>query len=112
MHDKSKKYLADIQTSIIAIDQYLNHERNYEKFRGNKLIKRAIEREFEIIGEAMNRILKLDPHIQIRHAKRIVSLRNHIIHAYDTVVDEIIWGIIINHLPKLEKEVDGLLSEN
>ncbi len=59
----------------------------------------------------MNRILKLDPDIQIMHAKRIVSLRNHIIHAYDAVVDEIIWGIIVNHLPKLEKEVNHLLQE-
>ncbi len=50
MHDKSKKYLADIQTSIIAIDQYLNHERNFEQFQGNRLLKRGIEREFEIIG--------------------------------------------------------------
>lgn len=112
MDDRVKKYLSDIQSSILAIDSYLNQERNFEFFKNNQLVKRAVEREFEIIGEAMNRILKVDPTIKIENSKRIVGLRNHIIHAYDSVLEEIIWGIVMNHLPRLEEEVNALLQES
>jgi len=73
-------------------------------------LKRAIERDLEIIGEAMNRILREDPDLQIENAKRIVGLRNQIIHGYDSVSDENIWGIVINHLPKLKTKVEKLIE--
>ena len=57
----------------------------------------------------MNKILKIEPNINIKHAKDIVNLRNRIIHAYNNVDDEIIWAIVINHLPKLQGEVEALL---
>ena len=50
----------------------------------------------------MNRILKEDEDIEIHNARRIVGLRNQIIHGYDTVSDENIWGIVIYHLPDLK----------
>jgi uncharacterized protein with HEPN domain len=59
-------------------------------------LKRAIERNLEIIGEAMGRILKEDPSITISNAKRIVGFRNQLIHGYDMVSDENVWGIVIN----------------
>jgi len=74
------------------------------------LLKRAIERNLEIIGEAMSRILKEEPLFPIENAKRIIGLRNQIIHGYDSVSDENIWGIVINHLPKLKIEISSLLS--
>ena len=112
MDDRITKYLEDIKRSIQSIHDYLGDKRDFNEFQGNKLLKRGIEREFEIIGEAMNRILKIEPEINIKHAKRIVGLRNHIIHAYDSVLDEILWGIIVNHLPKLQEEVKRLLNES
>ncbi|CAN1566813.1 COG2361 Uncharacterized conserved protein [Spirosomataceae bacterium] len=63
------------------------------------MLKRAIERNLEIAGEAMSRILKEDPEIAISNAKRIIGLRNQIIHGYDSVSDENIWAILINHMP-------------
>ena len=80
----------------------------------NLLLKRAIERELEIIGEAMNRIIKRDENfiLQIEEAKSIISLRNYIIHSYDSVSDENIWAIIQNHLPKLKTQVEILLNHN
>jgi len=71
----------------------------------------SVERELEIIGEATNRILKLQLDIEITSAVKIVDQRNLIIHAYDSIDDEMIWGIVVNHLPKLKKEVAGLLGE-
>jgi uncharacterized protein with HEPN domain len=63
------------------------------------MLKRAIERNLEIAGEAMSRILKEDPEIAISNAKRIIGLRNQIIHGYDSVSDENILAILINHMP-------------
>src|SRR5664280_1815310 len=92
-------------------DSFFNTESlNFENYKGNPLLKRAIERNLEIIGEAMNRILKEDPDFNLENAKRIIGLRNQIIHGYDTVSDESIWGIITIHLPKLKTEVDSLIK--
>ena len=82
-----------------------------QEYKGNLLIKRAVERNLEIIGEAMNRILNIEPNIPIDHAHRIVGLRNQIIHGYDTVSDENIWGILINHLPNLKIRVFEMIEE-
>jgi uncharacterized protein with HEPN domain len=72
--------------------------------------KRAVERNIEIIGEAMNRILKENSEIEISNSRKIVAVRNRIIHGYDSVSDDLVWGIIINQLPILKVEVEQLLS--
>lgn len=77
----------------------------------NKLLRRAVEREFEIIGEATNRILRIDKEFPLKNAGRIISLRNYVIHGYDKVDNVIIWGIISRDLPELRKEVANLLLE-
>ncbi len=110
MKDRVRKWLLDIQTSIKSVKEYLGEQRNFFDYQQNKMLKRAVEREFEIIGEATNRILQHVPDIEISSARKIVGLRNHIIHAYDSVSDEIIWGIIVNNLPALEAEVEILLE--
>ena len=104
-----KKYLYDIQISIESIYEYLGEKRDFNQYRENKLLRRAVERELEIIGEAASRILKLDPDISIENARRIVDLRNWVIHGYDKVDDILIWGIITNHLPKLKTQIDLLI---
>jgi uncharacterized protein with HEPN domain len=63
----------------------------------------------EIIGEATNRIIKINPTIDISNARRIVSLRNWVIHSYDNVDNVIIWGIIDKDLPLLKTQVDNIL---
>lgn len=104
------KYLHDIKDSIDSINQYLGDKRDFNEYAQNKLLKRAIERELEIIGEATNKILKIVPDIDISDSKRIVSLRNWIIHGYDQVDDIIIWGIIYKDIPKLKLQIDRLLG--
>ncbi len=73
--------------------------------------KRAVERNVEIIGEAMSRILKVESKIEISNSRKIVDVRNRIIHGYDSVSDDVIWGIVILNLPVLQKEVEKLLNE-
>ncbi|WP_316768215.1 DUF86 domain-containing protein [Pedobacter frigiditerrae] len=72
--------------------------------------KKAVERNIEIIGEAINRILKEKPDFSIENARNIVGTRNKIIHSYDNISDEIIWTIIVRELPKLKVEVQGYLQ--
>lgn len=105
-----KKYLLDIQDSINGIYEYLGEVRDYKVFSSNRMMKKAIEREFEIIGEAMKRVLDLNPDIQITNARKIVDFRNWVIHGYDHVDDVIVWGIIIKDLPRLKEEVASLLE--
>jgi uncharacterized protein with HEPN domain len=104
-----KKYLYDIKVSIDSIFEFLGEKRDFSEYQQNKLLRRGVEREIEIIGEAINRILKLDIDIQIDNARKIVDTRNWVIHGYDKVDDVVIWGIISNHLPKLKDEVEKLL---
>ena len=104
-----KMYLLDISNSIDSIFEYLGNESNFKLYDTNKLIRRAVERELEIIGEATNRIIKINPTIDISNARRIVSLRNWVIHSYDNVDNVIIWGIIDKDLPLLKTQVDNIL---
>jgi len=111
MKREIKKYLFDIKVSIDSIYDYLGEKRNFFEYQENKLLRRAVEREIEIIGEATNRILKLDSTISIENARQIVDTRNWVIHGYDKVDDVVIWGILSNHLPKLRIEIEKLLED-
>ena len=108
-----KKWLHDISHSIEEVEQhhFKIFKKNFKEYQKNPTLKRAVERNLEIIGEAVNRILKKDTKIKITNAKSIVGLRNHIIHSYDNITDEMIWAIISKHLPKLKKEIKSLLKE-
>ena len=110
MKTEIKKFLYDIQESINSIFEYIGKSKDFKEYRKNKLLRRAVEREFEIIGEAMNKILKIDKNLPVKHARRIVDLRNWVIHGYNKVDDVIVWGIITNDLPKLKAEVEKLLD--
>lgn len=105
------KYLYDMQQSILSIYEYLGDKRDFIVYENNKLLRRAVERELEIIGEAANHLLNLQPDIKIDNARKIVDLRNFVIHGYDKVDNVIIWGVISKDLPKLKEQVDYLLSQ-
>ncbi len=88
----------------------MGDKRDFSVYIANKMLRRAIEREFEIIGEAMNRIERLDPKIEISSKKQIINMRNRVIHGYDKIDDEIVWGTIVRHLPTLKIEIYNLLK--
>lgn len=109
MNPKSLKYILDIESVIGEIEALKDHVgNNFIEFQKNLLAKRAAERELEIIGEAINKLQKLEPEIKITAVEKIVGLRNLIIHAYDSVDDEIIWGIIQKDIPILKTEILNL----
>jgi uncharacterized protein with HEPN domain len=110
MSDEARKYLLDISEAIKHIDQPLGGKRDFHVFDQNLTIQRAVERELEIIGEAISRLLKLSEAIIISQARQIVNLRNRVIHAYDAVDKVILWGVIMKYLPMLTEEVQTLLA--
>lgn len=112
MNEKVLKCLYDIRLAIQEIDSYIVlRKRTFVHYSSDIILKRATERNLEIIGEAISRILKEDPEFPLINARRIVGLRNQIIHGYDSVSDENIWGIIINYIPELKEEVEKLIAE-
>lgn len=111
MDERILKWLFDIKLAIEEIDSYFeSSEMDFFAYKKNLMLKRAVERDLEIIGEAINRIIKRDPGFEdkITNAKAIIGLRNQVIHAYDNISDENIWSILINHLPKLKSEIEIL----
>lgn len=107
-----KSWLYDIQSSIMEIDSFFTDiPKEFSSYKNDLRTKRAVERNIEILGEAISRIMAKDATIEITNARKIVDTRNRIIHGYDSVSDEIIWSIVINHLPILQDEVLLLLGE-
>ena len=104
-----KKLLLDLKISCEEIQEF-SKEKSFEEFCDDRLLQLGLEREFEIIGEAMSRIDKIDPEIKISSKKQIISMRNRVIHGYDKIDDEIVWGTIIRHLPVLKTEVSKLMN--
>jgi uncharacterized protein with HEPN domain len=109
MQLKVLKYLLDIESVIQEIETIKSKtENNFNNFKADIILQRAVERDLEIIGEAIRKIVEEEPNIQISSAKNIIGLRNIISHAYDAVEPEMIWGIIQNNVPILAEEIKEL----
>ena len=107
-----KTWLYDILNAITEIDSFFGDQpKEFSAYKNDTRTRRAVERNIEIIGEATNRILQKDDKIELSNSRKIVDTRNRIIHGYDTVSDEIIWGIVIQYLPILKTEIEQLLGE-
>ncbi len=112
MNERIEKSLYDILQMIDEIDGYFaDGERKYANFVNDTRTRRAVERNVEIIGEAVNRIFKVNPDYPITAGRKIVNMRNLVAHAYDSLDTEMIWMIVINHLPPLRAEVEKLLAQ-
>lgn len=111
MSPEEKKLLLDISEAIRNIDIHLEGRRIFDEFATNITKRRAVERELEIIGEATNNLLKIDPDSPLSFARKIVDLRNRVIHAYDAVDETIIWKVIVKDIPLFQTEVQDLLSQ-
>lgn len=110
MDDLTRKCLHDILDSIAGIESYLGEKRDFFDYKNSRILRKAVEREFEIIGEAMTRILRAEPNIPITDKHKIIGMRNTVAHGYDKVEDEVVWGAISRHLPLLKTEIEQLLK--
>ncbi len=115
MDDRILKWLYDVKIAIEEIESFFEgEEKNLFKYKNSLILKRAVERNLEIIGEAMNRIKQSDAEFlnKISESRSIIGLRNHVIHSYNNISDESIWSILTNHLPKLKAEVNELIENS
>ncbi|MEQ9423681.1 MAG: DUF86 domain-containing protein [Cyclobacteriaceae bacterium] len=110
MRDEIVVWLNDILQAIEEIEEFLPEHKNFFEFQNDLKTRKAIERNIEIIGEAVNRILSVDPQFSISKARKIVDTRNRIIHGYDSVSEEIIWSIVVRDLGILKNEVTKHLA--
>jgi uncharacterized protein with HEPN domain len=100
MQLESKKLLEDVRLACERILEFTK-DKTLNDYTCNDLLRSGVERQFEIIGEALNRLVKIAPDVanQISHHKRVISFRNILIHGYDIVEDPIVWDVITNDLP-------------
>ena len=109
MQHDAEKLTYDILSAAKDIQQFVG-DMSFDQYHADKLVKAAVERKFEIIGEALNRLSRLSPKTvsAIREHEKIISFRNLVIHGYDLVSDPIVWDVIENKLPLLIEDVEGL----
>lgn len=112
MDNRAKKLLFDVIQSGRSIREWCAG-RTFFEYEKDRQLRKAVEREFEIIGEALNRLTQADPSTAARIGglNRIVGFRNRIIHGYDAVDDATVWGVAEDHLPRLLGEVEQLLRD-
>eukprot|EP00831_Metopus_contortus_P080032 TRINITY_DN8087_c0_g1_i18.p2 TRINITY_DN8087_c0_g1~~TRINITY_DN8087_c0_g1_i18.p2 ORF type:complete len:132 (+),score=16.74 TRINITY_DN8087_c0_g1_i18:95-490(+) len=107
-----RRVAAMFKESIDSIETYLGSNSTFKEYTNNKMLRRAIEREFEIIGEAIKHVDRISCDIDISCKKQIIGMRNRVIHGYDKVDNDVVWGVIIRHLPVLKQEVQCLLDNS
>lgn len=111
MDDKTIKNLKDILNSISHIESFLEtRPKRFDTFCNDICFRSAVQWEIAIIGEAMNRVLKEYPNINITSARRIVDTRNFLIHGYDSLREDLIWAIVVRHLPILKDEILNIIN--
>lgn len=106
-----RKYLFDIQEACKLLIQFTSGK-SLGDYKVDPLLRSAVERQFEIIGEALKQMLKLKPDLSqfITDHHRIISFRNRLIHGYADISHDFVWGVLESNLLKLRQEVKELLS--
>ncbi len=108
--EKSTKYLSDILMAIELIEEFIIDAKDFSLYDQDRKTQSAVERQLAIIGEALNRFKKLEPEVKIENDKQIISFRNRLVHAYDSLDNSMIWVIISRHLMPLKIEIQKLMS--
>ena len=109
MDERVLKWFYDALAAARAIRDF-SRQKSFADYCDDDLLASAIERKFEIIGEALNRVRSHDPHAlsTIGDWPAIIGFRNLLAHAYDHVEDSVVWGIVVNQLPGFIDELEGI----
>ena len=113
MRLEAKKYLYDIEQAAALLVEFTTGK-TFAEYTRNAMLRAAVERKFEIIGEALVKLAKLDEQLaaRISEHRRIIAFRNVLIHGYADIDDRLVWDIVEAKLPALRQEVESLLGEN
>lgn len=112
MDENILKYLEDVRLACEDVEQFFaDYPNRFDVFANDRLMIRAVERSVEIMGEAINRILKREPEFSLPNARAIVQTRNRVIHSYEKVENEFLWSLAKRHIPELKRDVERLLTE-
>ena len=113
MDENILKYLEDVRLACEDVEQFfIGYPNRFDVFANDRLRISAVERKVEIMGEAINRILKRNPDFNLPNARAIVQTRNRVIHSYEKVENEFLWGLVKRHIPQLKKDVEQIIKEN
>jgi uncharacterized protein with HEPN domain len=109
---EARKYLYDMQQAGALIEQFTTG-RSFDEYLADVMLRAAVERQFEIVGEAMTQLAKLDPALaaRITEHRSIIAFRNILIHGYASVNHRLVWGVIETKLSLPQREIDELLRE-
>jgi len=113
MKDEILKHLYDVKDAALAIKRFVEGK-TFDDYKENALLQSGVERKFEIVGEALNRIKRDAPEMldQIREPRSIISFRNILVHGYNGISNRIVWGIIEEDLDNLIEDVAILIKDN
>lgn len=111
MHPEAQKYLYDIREACQRLDEFTK-DRSLDDYLSNEMLQSAVERQFEVIGEALSRLHKIDAALveSIPDFRRIIAFRNILIHGYATIRRETVWGVVQTDLPILSRHIKELLQ--
>ncbi len=110
MTEKELKYLSDILQAISFIESFSGSITDFNEFLKDYKTQSAVERQLGIIGEAVNKFESLSPEKSLENSRKIVGLRNRIIHAYDAIDSSMVWVIIKRHLSPLKDEILDMIK--
>ena len=112
MHPDSAKLLWDAQQAVLKIDRFTDGK-SFDQYIADDLLRSGVERQFEIVGEALKHFSRLDPELSlsISDLPRIVAFRNVLIHGYADVDDRVVWGVIESSLHALQEALTRLLAQ-
>lgn len=112
MPPEVQKLLFDVLEAAKDTQAFV-HDLEYKQYVADKMVQAAVERKFEVIGEALNRLKHLDETVlaAIPQHRRIIGFRNVITHGYDAIEPELVWDAIQNHLPTLKQAIEALLGD-
>lgn len=106
------KHLQDVLDAINDLEScFVDFPNRFDLFEKDIMRRCVVERKTEIMGEAINRIRKKDPSFEIPNAKEVINTRNRIIHGYDSVETEFLWGLVVRHIPELKKDIERIIGE-